>query len=395
MHRVLLAVGAFLHFCFFASAAPFNPWKEQLDAAPGFSWDSGFETNGIRGLFFDGVPWHGKPTRVFAWFGMPRGPVHGKVPAMVLVHGGGGTAFADWVRLWNERGYAAIAMDTCGSVPRGTYGKWERHAEGGPPGWGGFDKVDEPLADQWTFHAVSAVIRAHSLIRGFSDIDKRRIGITGISWGGYLTCISASVDPRYQFAAPVYGCGFLGEDSAWLDVFKGMGPEKSAKWLSHWDPSVFLPGARMPFLWVTGTTDFAYPMDSLQKSYRLPKTRRHLAIRVNMPHAHGGPGEKPPEILSFADYLFRKGEPLPVFVKQSRPSQTAWAAFRSAVPILRAELNFTRDNGPWSKRKWETVPARLEKDRVEAELPHGARVYYFNIVYGGDRVASSEHVEIP
>lgn len=32
---------------------------------------------------------------------------------MVLVHGGEGTAFAKWVRLWNERGYAAIAMDTC------------------------------------------------------------------------------------------------------------------------------------------------------------------------------------------------------------------------------------------------------------------------------------------
>ena len=34
-----------------------------------------------------------------------------------LVHGGGGTAFADWVKLWNSRGYAAIAMDNCGSIP--------------------------------------------------------------------------------------------------------------------------------------------------------------------------------------------------------------------------------------------------------------------------------------
>ena len=38
---------------------------------------------------------------------------------MVLVHGGGGTAFAEWVKAWTSRGYAAIAMDTCGQIPKG------------------------------------------------------------------------------------------------------------------------------------------------------------------------------------------------------------------------------------------------------------------------------------
>ena len=37
-----------------------------------------------------------------------------------------------------------------------------------------------------------------------------------------------------------------------------------------WDLSVYLAHAAMPFLWVTGANDFAYPLDSLQKSYRLP-----------------------------------------------------------------------------------------------------------------------------
>ena len=40
--------------------------------------------------------------------------------AMVLVHGGGGTAFDAWVRAWVKAGYAAIAMDTCGALPRNT-----------------------------------------------------------------------------------------------------------------------------------------------------------------------------------------------------------------------------------------------------------------------------------
>jgi hypothetical protein len=35
-----------------------------------------------------------------------------KVPGIVLLHGGGGTAFESWVKLWVDRGYAAIAIDT-------------------------------------------------------------------------------------------------------------------------------------------------------------------------------------------------------------------------------------------------------------------------------------------
>ena len=66
-----------------------------------------FESKGVRGIFYDGLPWKGKPTRVFAWYGSPPVPKETKLPAMVLVHGGGGTAFADWVRLWTGRGYAA------------------------------------------------------------------------------------------------------------------------------------------------------------------------------------------------------------------------------------------------------------------------------------------------
>jgi dienelactone hydrolase len=223
-----------------------------------------------------------------------------KVPAMVLIHGGGGTAFADWAKLWTGRGYAAIAMDLCGCVPRKMKNGWERHEQGGPPGWGGFEQIDGEEHDQWTWHAVADAILGHSLLRSLPEVDADRIGVTGISWGGYLTCITASVDRRFKFAAPVYGCGFLGDDSTWLDTFAKMGKEKADKWLGLWEPSRYLSKATMPFLWVNGTNDFAYPLDSYQKSYRLPQTERTLAIRVRMAHAHGGPGEKPEEIHAFA-----------------------------------------------------------------------------------------------
>ena len=312
---------------------------------------------------------------------------------MVLVHGGGGTAFADWAKLWTGRGYAAIAMDLCGCVPRKGKSGWERLEQGGPPGWGGFDQIDGDEQDQWTWQAVADVLLANSLIRSYPEVDPDRVGVTGISWGGYLTCIAASLDKRFRFAAPVYGCGFLGEDSTWLDTFAKMGKEKSEKWLRLWDPSRYLKDATMPFLWVNGTNDFAYPLDSYQKSYRLPETPRTLAIRVRMAHAHGGPGEKPEEIRAYADSLFNGGAPLARVTGQGAEKGVAWATFSSKSPVVKAELNFSRDAGKWQKRNWETLPAKLAGDRASAAVPEGARVFYLNLIDDRNLVVSTEHVE--
>ena len=155
----------------------------------------GFEADGVRALFFESLPWLGRQTRVFAWYGAPQATAGEKFPAMVLVHGGGGTAFPDWVRHWNARGYAALAMDTCGGVPTWNerpYSRkpWPRHEFSGPVGWGRDPESFAPglpPGDQWPFHAVAAVLLGHSLLRSFPEVDPARIGLSGISWGGYLT----------------------------------------------------------------------------------------------------------------------------------------------------------------------------------------------------------------
>jgi dienelactone hydrolase len=357
------------------------------------------QAEGIRSFFFQGVPYHGKATRVFAYYGVPstqQNASNAKLPAMVLIHGGGGTAFDRWVKVWNERGYAAIAMDLCGCVPVGTYGNWKRHEQGGPPGWdASFNQLQDPVEDQWTYHATSAAVLAHSLIRSYPEIDADRIGVTGISWGGYLTCIVAGVDPRFKLAAPVYGCGFLGENSVWLPSFEKLGPEQAGLWLRQWDPSVYLPQAKMPLLWVNGTNDFAYPMDSWKKSYLLPKGTRDLCLRVRMPHGHGPAGENPEEIRVFADSILRQGKPLPKITEQGQTNQELWAKFLSEVPITKAELNYTRDQGSWPDRKWEQIPASIDvaAGRVSAAIPEGAAVYYLNLFDDRQCVVSTMHAE--
>jgi len=370
---------------------------------------AGFQADGaVRPIFFDALDWECKPTRVFAWIGLPSGASKEKpVPGIVLVHGGGGTAFNEWVKVWNDRGYAAIAMDLCGCVPRGTYGNWERHADGGPPGWdAAFGQLEEPLQDQWPHQAVSAIVLAHSLVRSFPEVDAGRVGVTGISWGGYLTCLTAGVDPRFRLAVPVYGCGYLADDSAWLARFAEMGPEKAARWTAWWDPASWLPRAEMPMLWVNGTNDFAYPPGSWQRSYRLPKGPRTLCLRVRMPHGHGPAGENPEEIRAFADAILRDpasppAAGLPTVTGQGTVGDRTWLSWRGGRPIRSAELCFTLASGRWQDRLWETAPATIEagaddgeggEARASAVVPAGATAWYLNLVDDAGLVVSGEHV---
>lgn len=372
------------------------PWDIQaLSVAPKVFEAAEYNSNDVKAIFYEGLSWHGKPTRVFAYYGIPKIEGKTKVPAMVLVHGGGGSAFVNWVQLWVSRGYAAIAMDTCGCISGGGYQNHKRHENGGPAGWGGFVQIEQPIEDQWTYHAVADVILANSLIRSFPQVDTEKIGITGISWGGYLTCIVAGIDSRFKFAVPVYGCGFLWDNSVWSGEFQKMGSEKARQWLQRWDPSSYLSHVQMPMLWIDGSNDFAYPLDSLQKSYRLASGTRTLSVRVRMPHGQG-PGETPKEILVMAESLFANGVPLARITKMGRDGRNAWAFAESDAPIQKAELNFTTDTGKWQDRKWQTVPAAWDAKtgKVSAVLPEATAVFYFNLMDNRDLIVSSEHEEI-
>jgi dienelactone hydrolase len=355
---------------------------------------SGFEVDGVQAIFYDGLKWNGKPTKVFAWVGVPERNNDEKLPAMVLIHGGGGTAFHEWVRLWNQRGYAAIAMDLCGCMPKGEYGNWNRHEYGGPPGWGGFDQIDWEIENQWTYHAISDIILAHSLIASFPEVDSNRIGMTGISWGGYLTCIMAGVDNRFKFAVPVYGCGHLGVNSCWLPTFQQIGEEKAKKWLDLWDPSNYLKDTIMPMLWVTGTNDFAYPLDSVQRSYRTTKGDYSLCIRLRMPHGHGGAGENPEEIHVYANNYLKNGYPLAKINDFGIDKNTLWASFDSISKITSAELLWTRDSGEWFNREWFAESAKIDKNVASAILPDGVTVCYLNLINENDLVVSTEHITV-
>ena len=66
---------------------------DALGKAPAVNSAEPFRSDGLKAVFFEGVPYKGKPTRVFAWMGIPKVEPGKTVPGIVLVHGGGGTAF--------------------------------------------------------------------------------------------------------------------------------------------------------------------------------------------------------------------------------------------------------------------------------------------------------------
>ena len=153
----------------------------------------------------------------------------------------------------------------------------------------------------------------------------------------------------------------------------------------------------MPLLWVKGTNDIAYPIDSLQKTYHLQQGPRTLCVRIRMPHGHGGAGENPEEIRVFAESLLNTGRPLPKITGQGRDGTTVWATYTSEVPIQRAELTYTKATGKWQDRPWESTPATVDKaaGRVTATLPEGTTVYHLNLFDGRDCAVSTEHEELP
>jgi cephalosporin-C deacetylase-like acetyl esterase len=366
------------------------PWDvANLKQPPKVIWVD--ESGPLRKLYYESEPRNGKPTKVFAYCAFPE-KLEGKAPAVVLIHGGGGKAFPEWAKLWADRGYIALAMDLAGKGADG-----QPLPDGGPDQSEPFklpkDRTD--LKEMWTYHAVAAGVRANSLLASLPQVDADRIGVTGISWGGYLTCIVAGVDDRFKYAVPVYGCGFLAEDSAWLKQFAAMSDDWRAEWLKNFDPSSHVGRAKMPVLFVNGTNDFAYPMGSYQKTYRLVENRA-LCVTVNMPHGHSQ-GWAPIEIGLFADQYVRGGKPLAKVdprLKLNDQSTEATAKFAGADEP-RAAFHWTTDIGPWQMRKWQSRDAAISGDQIKSEIPKERPLVFF-VTLKDQRGAtvSTEHEEL-
>ena len=388
----------------FAPVDPATIWdREELYKIPK-TWGNQDPFKGeVTPMWIEGEPYRGKPTRLFAFLGLPEGATpSNRVPGIVLVHGGLGTAYPEWVRLWTRRGYAAIAVDNCGQLPAlGADGKWLANPDGGPRGWAdeALGQVDDPVREQWMYHAIAASVRAHSYLRSLACVDAANVGVTGISWGGFQTCILAALDDRFAYAVPVYGCAFNYEPDGIMSWDRR--GAKAVAWSKIWDPVRFLPYARIPFLWVDGTNDSAFQLDRVMRSADLAKGESQFCTRLRMVHAHGAPGEAPAEILAFADHYARGGVDVVRVTSTSLDGEEIVVHFRTnGRRLVRAEVLWTGDGEETksAERKWnvrEVEDFKPETGGVRARLDPSTTQAVVNLVDENGLIFSSRTLKTP
>ena len=407
MKRLFIALCLFLGVSMLAEQV--GPWD--LDAlkrtVPTMTWLR--RDQPIHSLTYAGEDFKGRATEVFAFYASPvtlgAAKPGAKFPGVVLIHGGGGTAFADWVQLWAKRGYAAIAMDLSGSRPPEPEFDADGVAKGnahnastrtrlpnGGPNQGNaekFDSIGGDWSDDWPFHAVASVIRAHTLLRSFPEVDAANTAVTGISWGGYTTCIVASLDDRFKAAVPVYGCGFLHEgESVQKPSIDKLG-ERRAAWVKEYDPGSLLPRCRVPIFFVNGTNDIHYVLDSYMKSYAVVPGEKHMRIEVKMAHSHPK-GWAPKEIGLFIDSKCRAAPALPVPGKPRITGDSVVLNCEATTALKSAQLHYTTDTGLRSQRTWISVPAVITGRTITApKPPRETNTWFISVVDERDAMVST------
>ena len=347
-----------------------------------------------RAIFFEALPWKGKSTRSYGWLGLPES-TKSKVPAVVLVHGGGGSAFKEWVERWNEQGFAAISIAVEGQTDNkvdNDEGKkeWQKHPWAGPSRVGIFGDSDQPLTDQWMYHAVSQTILAHSLLRSQPEVESSKVGLMGVSWGGIITSIVMGIDSRFAFAIPVYGCGYLNEAD---NHYKGS-LEKNAVYLNGWEAGLRLNKAKMPALWFSWPGDKHFPMEILKKSYLGQAGPNIVSLVPDMGHGHR-PAWSRPESYAFAREIIESGRIGCKRLDSGILGKQAYARFLYQGTIDQATLVHSTETGFTGKRKWIQTPIRLVQKgdiwRADWPLPQGTTGWFINVEMDGRIVSSDYH----
>ncbi len=332
------------------------------------------EELGVEGYFIDSV----QGTKVFAFVGIPKtASAENPVPGIVLVHGGGGTAFAEWVAFWVNRGYAAIAMDTDGNMPVESSAMSNvDHTESiyphGPANFG-FADYYRSVEEQWPYHGIASVIVCNSFLRSLEGVDGNRIGLTGISYGSFLTCQAAAYDDRFCFAAPVYGSlDQAAGDTAWKKVMQGRTAEL-------WDNNVILTGNKTPFLYINSNIDPHFSVISTALSDEKTEYSQML-LKYGMLHSHEIGGMYVQELFTFADNIcFGKAGLLQITSQPTANHSVAQVKCPKNVEVALVTGYYATEDVLNENTRWKWVEGTYKNGNAEVSIPDNATYYFINV----------------
>ena len=344
----------------------------------------------LESFFFDSVDFRGNATKVFAHIGMPAwNSTDAPLPAIVLVHGGGGRAFTTWANLWAERGYVAIAIDTEGASTTNA-----RHNQGGPRRNGVFNEADVVLEDQFMYHATAGTILANSLMRSLPFVDEDKIGVHGVSWGGAITSTVIGIDDRFAFAIPSYGCGHMWDAIGnWQEAISDAGGTDYYKNL--WDPMLRLENATMPIMWLSWPNETTFNIDCQANSYNKAPGTKMVSLVPGMRHSHVFTWRRA-DSYDFADSIVgnngdstgvNPGEPWCIVKSSEQAGNQVTVEFESTRPLTGARLFHTNEMGSTETMEWpdSSVDSFVETFsgsgiwRVMATLPADTNGWFVNV----------------
>jgi dipeptidyl aminopeptidase/acylaminoacyl peptidase len=245
------------------------------DSVSGFSLASG-ET--VRFPSKDG-------TEIQGFVLLPPGydPRARRYPFLLAIHGGPhgayGYDFSFQFQLWAAKGYVVLATNPRGSTGYGEDFLWATW--GG--GWGNLDSED--------------VLAGVDYARTKYAIDEARMGVTGYSYGGFLTNWIVTHDHR--FAAAVSGAGISNwvSDYGTADIPRTKesefyGPpwdDEGGSLLQRQSPMNYIANVRTPTLFIHGESDFRVPIEQGEQMYTAFKKLKVDAKFIRYPESyHGG-----------------------------------------------------------------------------------------------------------
>lgn len=218
---------------------------------------------------------------VAGWIVYPGGYEPGKrYPTVLQIHGGPaglyGNGFMLSFQVLAAAGYAVVFTN-----PRGSQGYGKKFAWGCVNDWGGKDYQDIQAG-------VDEVIR-----RGIADPD--RLGVTGWSYGGYMTCWTVTQTNRFKAAIPgacvsnlqdMWGTSDIG--TSFIEFSRGTTPWDNWDRLFERSPIRFMHQCTTPMLLLHGEDDLRCPVAQSEQVYTTLKRLERPAVMVRYPgEAHG------------------------------------------------------------------------------------------------------------
>jgi dienelactone hydrolase len=334
---------------------------------------------------------------VFAVIATPATP--GKHPGMLVLHGGGGCAESEKAIAWAQRGYVAVAPDLpgIGEPKRLIYskGRWSgmKYGEG--------RYVANPdVTASLLFDAVLSAMKSLDLLCFQPDVDTSRIGVVGISWGGYMTTMVCGVaGDRVRAGFAVFGCGFYELTSQQPALLKMPVAERD-QWMMWLDAGRRAPGIKAAFFTAGAANDFFYWPRAVQATLDvIPGEKNHLYApnanhKTPLPGGTVFPKEKDApftptafqpfptpsgskanwlamEVPYFDFYLKGKGQPLPkVIVEKDAAPFAARVAVTAPCPLTNVDVWWAKADSNVMKRVWQVLPMiKSGVSSYRAELP--------------------------